>query len=207
MSRIAMPRNTLSRIAIISCLFALGACGVAPQSRDVAAYDFGPAAPAKADAKISVNLTLMDITAPAWMDSANLHYRLAYADPARPLAYANSRWVMPPAGLLTQRLRAALQQASKAAVLSPTDGVRTDYVLRVDLEEFSQVFDAADKSRGVLRLQARLVRGNALAAQQTFSVELPAPSANAEGGVRALSQASDEAGRRIADWLAANNMR
>ena len=192
------------RIGILFCLFALGACSIAPQSRDIAAYDFGPAAPAKAEPRIAINLTMAEVNAPFWMENANLYYRLAYADAARPLAYANSRWVMPPAALLTQRLRAGLRQASKAAVVSPADGVHTDYVLRLDLEEFSQVFDSAERSRGVLRLQARLVRGLGLAAQQDFSIELPAPSANAEGGVRALSAASDEVGRRLADWLVAN---
>jgi cholesterol transport system auxiliary component len=195
------------RYVIPLCLATLGACSIAPQPRDVAAYDFGPAAPAKSEPRIALNLAVAEIGAPAWMDNANLYFRLAYADAARPQAYANSRWAMPPAALLTQRLRAALQQASKAAVLSPADGVRTDYVLRLDLEEFSQVFDSPEKSRGVVRLQARLVRGRELAAQQSFAVELPAPSANAEGGVRALSAASDEAGRRLADWLAANMRR
>ena len=195
------------RIAILACLLCLGACSIAPQTRDVATYDFGPAAPAKAEPRIALNLTVSEVGAPLWMENANLYYRLAYADAARPLAYANSRWVMPPAALLTQRLRASLQQASKAAVLSPADGVRTDYVLRLDLEEFTQVFDSTEKSRGVLRLNARLVRGRELAAQQSFSLEAPAPSANAEGGVRALSAAGDEAGRRLADWLAANMRR
>ena len=111
---------------------------------------------------------------------------------------------MPPAALLTQRLRASLRQASKAAVVSPSDGVSTEYVLRLELEEFSQVFDSAQNSRGILRLHARLVRGRELAAQQIFSIDLPAPSANAEGGVRALAAASDEAGRRLSDWLVAN---
>jgi cholesterol transport system auxiliary component len=194
----------MTRTALLLSLLMLGACSIAPQPRDIAAYDFGPAAPAKADPRIAVNLTVPDISAPAWMDNANLYYRLAYADPARPLAYANSRWVMPPAALLSQRLRSALRQSSKAAVLSPTDGVRTDYVLRLELEEFSQIFDATDKSRGVLRLQARLVRGTTLTAQQTISIDVPAPMANAEGGVRALTLASDDAGRRLADWLADN---
>ncbi|MSQ53097.1 MAG: hypothetical protein EXR28_14555 [Betaproteobacteria bacterium] len=194
----------MMRHGILLCLAALGACSIAPQARDIAAYDFGPAAPARAEPRIGVNLALADITAPSWMDNANLYYRLAYVDPARPLAYANSRWVMPPAALLTQRLRASLRQASKAAVVAPMDGVRTEYLLRIEIEEFSQIYDSADRSRGALRLQARLVRGSELAAQQSFTVEMPAPSANAEGGVRALSAASDEAGRRLADWLATN---
>lgn len=194
----------MSRIALLLCLLGLGACSIAPQPRDVAAYDFGPSAPARGEPRIASNLIVADIVAPAWMDNANLHYRLAYADAARPLSYANSRWVMPPAALLTQRLRAVLRQSSRSAVLSPADGVRADYTLRIDLEEFSQIFDAADKSRGVLRMQARLVRGTEMVAQQAFTVEQPAPGANAEGGVKALSAAGDEAGRRLADWIAAS---
>jgi cholesterol transport system auxiliary component len=192
------------RHGILLYLVTLAACSIAPQARDIAAYDFGPAAPAMAQPRIEINLNVADISAPSWMDNANLYYRLAYSDAARPLAYANSRWVMPPAALLTQRLRASLRQASKAAVVSPSDGVSTEYVLRLELEEFSQVFDSAQNSRGILRLHARLVRGRELAAQQIFSIDLPAPSANAEGGVRALAAASDEAGRRLSDWLVAN---
>jgi cholesterol transport system auxiliary component len=138
------------------------------------------------------------------MDNSGIHYRLAYQDAARPQPYAQSRWVMPPAALLGQRLRAAFARASKAAVFTPADGVRVDHTLRLELEEFSQVFDTADKSRAVLRLRASLIRNRAIVAQHSFSVEQPGASPNAEGGVKALIAASDAMGNSLIDWLAAN---
>jgi cholesterol transport system auxiliary component len=66
------------------------------------------------------------------------------------------------------------------------------------------VFDAADKSRAVVRLRASLIRNRGVVAQQAFSMEKASATPNAEGGVRALIAASDEAGNRLIDWLAAN---
>ena len=195
-----MTRRALSRV-LPFVLLALSACSIAPPPRDIVAYDFGPVAPIAGKSRLVLNLNVAEVIAPGWMNNANLHYRLAYINAARPLPYANSRWVMPPAALFTQRLRSTLQQASGAAVVSPADGVNAEYALHVDLEEFSQVFDSVEKSRGVMRLRARLAKGRSVAAQQTFSIEVPAPGANAEGGVRALSLASDEACRMLIDWL------
>ena len=100
-----------------------------------------------------------------------------------------------------------LRASSKAAVVSPGDGARTDLVLRVDLDEFTQVFDTTDRSRGVLRASARLLKGRDVLATRVFTIELPAASPNAEGGARALASASDALGNQLADWIAANARR
>jgi cholesterol transport system auxiliary component len=76
--------------------------------------------------------------------------------------------------------------------------------LRLELDEFSQVFDAADRSRAVVSLRASLIRNRSIVAQQTFGLEQAAATPNAEGGVRALIAASDAAGNSLIDWLAAN---
>jgi len=184
----------------------LAACAIGPQSRDgIASYDFGLPRPDKeANPRLQHDLLVAGLTAPAWMDNTGIYYRLAYQDATRPQAYAQSRWVMPPAALLGQNLRASIARANKAAVFTPADGVRADYTLRLELEEFSQVFDAADKSRAVLRLRASLVRNRVVVAQQGFSIARAAATPNAEGGVRALIAASDEAGNALIDWLAVN---
>jgi cholesterol transport system auxiliary component len=194
------------RATLLLSLVLLAGCAIGPQSRDAtASYDFGlPRADKEASPRLQHDLVVAALTAPAWMDNAGIYYRLAYQDVTRPQAYAQSRWVMPAAALLGQRLRASIARASKAAVFTPADGARADYTLRLELEEFSHVFDAADKSRAVVRLRASLVRNRGVVAQQGFSVERAAAAPNAEGGVQALIAASDEAGNNLIDWLAAN---
>ena len=194
------------RALLLLALALLAGCSVGPQTHyGFASYDFGlPRAGKDATPRLQQDLLVAELSAPGWMDNSGIYYRLAYQDPTRPQAYAHSRWVMPPAALLGRKLRARIAGASTAAVFTPADAVRADYTLRLDLEEFSQVFEAADKSRAVVRLRATLVRGRAIVAQQDFGVERAAPSANAEGGVRALIAASDEAGSTLIDWLAAN---
>ena len=193
------------RAALLLSLAVLAGCAI-PQARDgIANYDFGLARSDKeAGPRLQHDLVVAAVGAPAWMDNSGIYYRLAYHDAARPQSYAQSRWVMPPAALLGQRLRASIARASKAGVFVPADGARADYTLRLELEEFSQVFDRADKSRAVVRLRASLIRNRGLVAQQSFDIERDAATPNAEGGVRALITASDEAGNDLIDWLAAN---
>ena len=77
--------------------------------------------------------------------------------------------------------------------------------LRLELEDFSQVFDSVDASRGVIVARASMVNlaRRTLNAQKTFSVEKPASAANAEGGVRALSAAGNELVDAVVAWAAA----
>jgi len=77
------------------------------------------------------------------------------------------------------------------------------YALRAELFEFEQVFDRPDRSRGVLRLRATL-EGKGVWAQRTFAVERPAPTADAAGGVSALTQCSDELAALLIEWVAAS---
>jgi cholesterol transport system auxiliary component len=194
------------RAILLLSLALLAGCAATSQSRDGPAnYDFGLAGTDKeANPRVQDDLVVAAPTAPAWMDNAGIYYRLAYQDASRPQAYALSRWVMPPAALLGQRLRANIARASKAAVFTPADGVRVNNTLRLELEEFSQVFDSVDQSRAVVRLRASLIRNRAVVAQKEFSIERAAATPNAEGGVQALIAASDAAGSSLIDWLAAN---
>jgi len=194
------------RAALLLLLALLSGCAIGPQARQgMANYDFGlPRSDKDAHPRLQQDLLIAEVTAPAWMDNSNIYYRLDYQDALRPRAYALSHWVMPPAALLGQRLRADIARASKAGVFAPADGVRAEYTLRLDLEEFSQVFDAATNSHAVLRLRATLMRKRDVVAQQDFDIERAAATPNAEGGVRALIAASDAAGEKLVDWLAAN---
>ena len=173
---------------------------MAPSPGSVTAnYDFGPPPEGRQAAGLRQALLVHDVSAPAWLDSPFIYYRLAYQDATRPQAYADSRWVSSPAELFTNRLRARLA-ASAGGIIRPGDDARAKYALRVDLEEFTQVFDAPGKSRALVRLRASVMGNRSLIAQRDFSVERPAKTPDAEGGVRALIGASDEAVDLLIGW-------
>ena len=195
---------TIRRKIIVLALTAtaLAGCALGSQGPQADSYDLGPspARPATAAATRPV-LMVPEVAAPAWLDGQGIVYRLAYENDARPQAYANSRWVAPPAALLTQRLRSRF--AANAGVVSGVDGTRADYVLRVDLEDFSQSFTSASASSVALRARASLVRlpDRVLVAQRAFSVERATPTADARGAVTALGAASGEMIDSLADWV------
>lgn len=193
-------------IAVVALGLACGGCGISPisSSPEVTQYDFGPAPARNSVHSLRQSLLVYDVSAPAWLDSPFIYYRLAYQDAARPQAYADSRWVGSPAELISSRVRGRLASSGKGGIVHPADGTRASYALRVELDEFAQVFDAPGQSRAVVRLRASVLGKNALVAQKSFSVERPASTPDAEGGVRALIGASDEAVDQLVAWAVAS---
>ena len=186
----------------------LSGCTLGPEKKDAAAtYDLS-GAPSSAAGKTRIRATLLvqPVAAPGWLESNAIVYRLNYQDAARQLNYANSRWAAPVASLVAQRLRAQLAAASDSGIVNIADSARADYALRVELEEFSQVFDTAETSRAVIVARASLVNlaRRSLQAQKTFTIDRPAAGANAESGVRALSAGSAELVDAIVAWTAAS---
>jgi cholesterol transport system auxiliary component len=145
---------------------------------------------------------LQEVEAPPALDSAAVLYRLAYSDVQQLRPYAQARWSMPPAQLVRQRLRESL--SLRRAVVNPGES-SVPLALRVELQEFSQIFDTTHNSNGLVRLRATLIeaQGGAdrLVAQQVFIVQRLAASADATGGVRALTAATDGAVEEIDAWL------
>ncbi len=196
----------------LAAALALAGCKALPDKPvRPAMYDFGPGAPAQASAATSRGaLVLQEVEVSGILETTALLYRLGYDDPHQLRPYAYARWSAPPAELLRQRLRDVLGQdravldADAAAAMSRRGG-NPPPVLRVELEEFSQLFDSATDSKGVVRLRCTLLEntagGERLVAQRSFNVQRPAPSADAAGGVRALTAATDAAARDIAGWL------
>ena len=130
-----------------------------------------------------------------------MYYRLAYRNSANPLPYAHSEWVMSPAALLTQRLRSRLSDSSDGEIRQVGTRTARVYALRSELAEFEQVFDEPGRSHAVIRLRATL-EGEGISSQRTFVISKPAPSADAAGGVTALTECSDELATSIVEWLA-----
>ena len=196
--------NIRNAVALVALL--LTGCNLGPAVKDVPAmYDLGaPRNYAQKEPRIRPSLLVYSVSAPGWLETPGIIYRLNYRDAARQQIYATSRWASPPAVLLTQRLRARLAAASDGGVVGAADGARADYSLRVELDDFSQVFDGAQDSRGIVVARASIVNlaRRSVLAQKTFTVERAAESANAEGGVRALSAAGDELIEAVAAWTA-----
>ncbi len=180
-------------VALVGC-----ATPQSPVAKSV--YDFGPvqASNAAVSAASSVAISLADIEAHASLEGAAVVYRLGYADVQQLRPYTLARWSTPPAQLVHQRLRDAL--SARGPVLAPVDG-GASWLLKVELEEFSQLFDTPSSSQGVVRLRATLMDANKLVAQRTISASAAAPSADAAGGVRGLTLATDDAVRQMSAWV------
>ena len=225
------PLNAINTVAVgarkaraagrfgMMCLvtLALSACSALPDKPLRAAlYDFGPGPlstlPATRQAALPP-LALSDISTPGGaLDNQAVLYRLAYADAQQLRPYSQARWSMPPAQLVRQRLRETLGRdraifnagegpaLNRSAALGPPP--RT---LQLQLEEFSHLFQSPGSSTGLVRLHATFVEntpsGEKLLAQRYFPVQRPATSADAAGGVRALTAATDAAIEEISLWL------
>ena len=193
------------------------ACSALPDKPTRAAlYDFGPGPltpPPPTRQAALAPLALANISTPGGaLDNQAVLYRLAYADAQQLRPYSQARWSMPPAQLVRQRLRDTLSRSR--AVLHADAGPALNRrgsqgvlprVLQLELEEFSQLFDSPGSSVGLIRLRATLVEntptGEKLLAQRNLTVQRPAPSADAAGGVRALTAATDAAIEELVTWL------
>jgi cholesterol transport system auxiliary component len=174
-------------------------------------YDFGPGgAPTPAAAAANrPAVVLPEVEVSGVLETPALLYRLGYEDPNQLRPYAYARWSAPPGQLLRQRLRDVLGRerpvldASAGAALARRG--TPPPVLRVELEEFSQLFESPTASQGVVRLRCTLLDnssgGERLVAQRSFETQRPAPSADAPGGVRALAAATEAAAQDVAAWL------
>jgi len=206
----------IARSLLIACaMFALAACSSVAPDKPVRAttYDFGPppAAASSAAGTAQPAIVLADPEAASSLETTALLYRLAYADPHQLLPYAHARWSAPPQRLVRQRLRdilgrdrAVLDQTESASLAR--NGSALPRTLRIDVEEFSHVFESATQSFGVLRVRATLTEntsaGERLVAQRVFDERVPAPTQDAPGGVHALAEATDAAAQALTAWIA-----
>jgi len=217
MNSIAFNARSTCVISVLLLAFlALAGCSTALQQVRPSVYDFGPGALSTPTTPTTVAndkpapstpLIIGEINATAALDSTAVQYRMAYTDALQLKPYSKARWSMAPADLIRQRLREQLGQSR--TLLNPGEGGQSGLsapnTLRVDLEEFSQLFESPDKSIGLLRMRVTLIQtqanGATRAAQRSIIVQRPAPSADAAGGVRALTDATDAAMQEVDDWL------
>ena len=201
------------RLAALATLLAFAGCGSLAPDKPVRPmlYDFGPVSAAiGAAAPTGTPLVLGEVDASSSLETTAMLYRLGYSDPFQLRPYAFARWSGQPAQLVRQRLREVLGRdrpvidLGAAGALARPSGA-APRVLRMELEEFSHVFDTATESRGVVRLRGTVLEntpgGERLVGQRSFAADRPAPSADAPGGVRALTAATDAIAEDVARWL------
>ncbi len=193
--------TVLTAALILSSSLLLTACATAPQS--TALFDLGPLR-----AQTAVNagaplpaISVADIKAPTWLDSQAMFYRLNYANDLQPRPYSASKWTMAPAQLFLLRLKSRLSQAG-GVVVPASDGAVNLPILRIEADDFSQGFDSAGQSSGNIAMRASVFDGRILRAQKMFVKQVPAASADAQGGAVALAAASDAIINEMAVWLA-----
>jgi cholesterol transport system auxiliary component len=196
LTRRTFPAAAFAALALLTSAALTGCAGTPSALADIR-YDLGPDTTPSSSGTLPA-IKVLDVSAPTTLDSDKLIFRLSYADAQRTGAYANSHWTMPPAQLLTQRLRNVL--TARGAVLTGADGVRAP-VLRVDLDEFEQVFDGQSQSHAAVTARATLIQTGKVLGQHTFIARAPASSPDAAGGAAALAAASDDLVAQINAWL------
>lgn len=193
MSRLSLIRFA-SRLVWLTALV-LGGCAIGrPTTPPPATYDFGPLPVSLGGADRS-NLGL-EVRMPAWVDSTGIAYRLAYGEGGRRYEYGLSRWSAPPAQLL------ALNWRQQLGLSRGGEGSDRRCRIRVEVDEFIQVFDTPQSSRGLLQGRMTLVgkQGTVLGVQPLQQIR-PAPAPDARGGTVALTEAASAAGQAMAAWL------
>ena len=182
----------MKKIVLLVALLLAG-CGTGSKSiSSIAYYDLGAVQPAPNN-RVVASLRSIDVFAVSWLDSSAMQYRLLHAANQRRQNYAESRWVAPPAELLGHALRKRMLSGEAGGACR----------LRVDLDEFAQVFDSAKASRVVLEARVQLVEptGGEILARRSFSLARPAASADASGGVTAFAGAVEAFSTEMHDWL------
>jgi ABC-type uncharacterized transport system auxiliary subunit len=180
----------LLSILLLSACFTAGKRG---GDAAMAVYDLGPVE-LGASPVLRRQPVALEVRMPLWFDALGINYRLAYAEPARLREYARARWAGPPAQLIQQGL------ARELGLVAAGQG-RAVCLLRVDIDEFSQVFATPTSSRAVLqgRLQW-LDHSRARLAERLINIEMPAGSNDSAGGVAALTAAVSELTRQSLAW-------
>jgi cholesterol transport system auxiliary component len=198
-----LRKGASSRFVLLALSLAITACSTPQPPVLKTVYDFGPVLQAQSQS-ISLSTTqraaiaLPEIEASGSLSTPALLYRLQYTNAQELRPYAQARWSTAPAQLVRERIRDVL--AIQGPVL-PTEG-QAPYTLRIELDEFSQLFETPEKSTGLLRLRGSLFKGSQLIAQSAFQTKANAPSADAAGGVKALTAATDDVARQLSSWLA-----
>lgn len=199
-SRTRARQIVLTAAAGLMAAAVLAACSTTAPA--IKRYDFGipPAASADAARTVGANPEVT-VSAPIWLDTPAVLYRLGYADESQLHAYAQTQWVAAPSRLLEQALLASsLKDDPRACSAGGGPPVRLD----VNLQEFSQAFDSPSDSHVVLRAKVRMLstRTHAVLAQRQFDLRAAAPASDGPGAVHGLRDLAHAFAASALAWAA-----
>jgi cholesterol transport system auxiliary component len=184
---------TIPRITFLSVLLAACAGGPPPQSSQVY-YDV-PGEPAALPAP----LRSLDVIPVSWLAGNSMYYRLAYADGGRREHYADTRWTAQPSELLAVRLQRSLMGSTESDVVASNNV--TLCRLRLDIDDFVQVFDTQSSSRLVFEGRASLYGAQQVVLKRRL-VNLSQPAgADARSGAAASGPLADALSRELQAWI------
>jgi cholesterol transport system auxiliary component len=191
---------------LLACALVVSSCTLQGPVSDVpTTYDLGPPPSyTRSNPAIPATVLVTRVRAPSWLDESGIVYRLLYEDSSKPRVYATSQWSAPPAALITDRIYSRFAAESQGAV-SPGFSAQSDFTIRLELEDFSQHFTAANESRVFFKVRASLLSSaeRRLLAQREFELTRPA-APNAAGAVNALTAAVDAFTEELVRWTAEN---
>ena len=189
-------------LVVLTALTTLVACSTPQPPPTKTVYDFGPVPTAQATTPAwptpAAALMFAEVQAPMALNATAVQYRLLYDNAQALRPYALARWSMSPAQLVQQRIKHAL--SARGPVLAEGQGSPA-LALKIELEEFVQVFEQPGASEGRVGLRATLLNGAQLVDQIRVQTRAAAPAADAAGGVKALAQATDAAAAQLVQWL------
>lgn len=165
-------------------------------------FDFGPLSTTNLphDSQNKLQVSLAEMTIPQALESNAMLYRLQYDNAQQLKTYALHHWSMPPAQLLAQRLKADFA-ANGNDIVASSDGAAKLPVLRIELDEFSQIFTSDSQSHAQISLRATVIKANRLLAQRSFQQKVAAATADAPGGARAMQEAADASIAELQTWM------
>lgn len=194
-------------LLLCACVPVLAGCMHTTKTQFLQHYTLSAPAPAVSGQAGNADrgtLQIAQIVVPQWLDGTAMYYRLDYEADGRLASYANSDWVAPPASLLEPLLQKTILDAGRwRAVIGPRDPATPDVVLQIRLDDFSQSFSQPHAGTGVLDATATLIsnRDEHVVAQRRFHLEIRAPTPDAQGGAKALGEASAKFADELRAWV------
>jgi cholesterol transport system auxiliary component len=188
-----MNANLKFTLSALALLLTVSACSLFPdRPAPPALHDFGlseKATSLQAGCSAANSGSTASVTAPEWLQTENIRYRLLYADPTQVRYYTQDRWLASPPAMLAQRL----------ALACGKNGWR----LKISWLAFEQVFDAPHSAKVILVFRATAQRpaSEEIVAEKLFSLSQPASTADAKGAVAASEQLVGEAVNALQTWV------